>query len=86
MSVATTIETKLRNELQPSHLVVRDVSSQHEGHSGWRPGGETHFEVEVTAGAFAGLSRVAMQRQVYSILSDELSGPVHALSLKLASS
>ena len=51
------------------------------GADGWRPGGETHFNVTVVAGAFDGKSRVERQRMVYEILADEMAGPVHALAL-----
>ena len=42
---------------------------------------ETHFRVEISSTAFAGLSRVARQRLVYDVLAEELRDPVHALSL-----
>jgi BolA protein len=80
-SVAERIESKLRAALQPAQLRVIDESHLHAGHAGARPGGETHFRVEVVASAFAGQSRVARQRRVYDILAEELAGPVHALSL-----
>jgi acid stress-induced BolA-like protein IbaG/YrbA len=42
-----------------------------------------HFDAEIKAAQFAGLSRVAMQQQVYAALGDLItSGAVHALSLK----
>lgn len=83
MPVAETIENKLRAALAPAHLTVTDESAQHAGHAGARPGGETHFHVEIVAAAFDGESRLARQRRVHAILADELAGPVHALSLRL---
>ena len=47
-----------------------------------RPEGETHFRVIVVTAAFAGLSRLERQRRVMDVLSDELSGPVHALAIR----
>ncbi len=82
MSVAETIKSKLTEALAPSELQVIDESHKHKGHRGARPEGETHFHVMVVADRFAGMMRVARQRLVYSILSDELAGPVHALSLE----
>ena len=38
----------------------------------------------VVSAAFAGLNRVQRQRAVNAVLADQLAGPVHALSLKLA--
>lgn len=82
--VARSIETKLAAALSPTRLEVIDESGLHAGHAGARPGGESHFRVEVEAAAFAGLSRLERQRRVHAILAAELSGPVHALSLSLA--
>jgi len=82
MSVAATIESKLRSALQPTRLTVVDESELHRGHAGHRPGGESHFRVEIVATAFEGQSRVARQRRVYEILSDELKAGVHALAVK----
>lgn len=81
MKVAARIESKLRVGLAPQRLAVIDESHLHHGHAGARPEGETHFRVEVVAGAFAGLSRVARQRRVHELLAEELAGPVHALSV-----
>lgn len=81
MKVAAAIETKLRAALTPTRLAVIDESHLHHGHAGARPGGESHFRVEIVADAFAGLSRVARQRRVYEVLAEELAGPVHALSV-----
>ncbi|MBL8659652.1 MAG: BolA family transcriptional regulator [Rhodospirillales bacterium] len=83
MTVAETITRKLSEALAPSEIQVVDDSARHAGHSGARPGGETHFNVTLVAAAFAGKSRLERQRLVHAILSDELAGPVHALSLRL---
>lgn len=82
MTVAETIETKLRDAFDPRSLNVIDESHLHAGHVGARPEGETHFRVEIVSAAFAECSRVERQRLVYGILRDELAGPVHALSVQ----
>ena len=81
MSVAQNIEHKLTEAFAPLSLKVIDESHLHAGHVGARPEGETHFRVELVSAAFADCSRVDRQRMVYDTLSDELAGPVHALSL-----
>ena len=81
MSVAETIRTKLTSALSPARLEIEDESAKHHGHSGWRPGGETHFNVTVVSTAFEGKSRLDRQRLVYDILAEELAGQVHALAL-----
>lgn len=81
MSVAQNIERKLNEAFAPLSLLVIDESHLHTGHVGARPEGETHFRVEVVSAAFADCSRVDRQRMVYDTLSEELAGPVHALSV-----
>ena len=47
-----------------------------------RGGGAGHFEVAVTSEQFAGKTRVAQQRLVYSAIADLMSGetaPIHAI-------
>lgn len=81
MSVAERIREKLQAGLSPASLNVIDESHKHEGHAGHRPGGETHFHVDIVSDAFAGQNRVTRQRQVYKLLAEELADRVHALSL-----
>ena len=80
--VAETIRIKLQAAFAPDYLEVIDQSHKHAGHSGAREGGESHFDVVITAAAFKGRSRVMRQRDIYSVLKDELAGPIHALSVK----
>jgi BolA protein len=82
MSVAAIIEGKLTAALQPTRIRVVDESELHKGHAGHRPGGQSHFRVEIVAAAFEGQSRIDRQRRVYEILADELKAGVHALALK----
>lgn len=85
MSVALTIREKLTSAFAPIALDLKDESAKHAGHSGARredgSDGETHFRIRLVSSAFEGLSRVERQRLVYAALDQELSGPVHALSL-----
>lgn len=83
MTIAETIRTKLEGAFSPERLDVRDDSSKHQGHAGWREGGETHFHVTIVSPAFAGLSRVDRHRRVHEVLDTELRGRVHALALTL---
>jgi BolA protein len=82
MTVAETMRRKLTDAFAPTHLAITDDSHRHAGHSGARPGGESHFTVEITAPAFAGKSRLERQRLVYGVLADELKDQVHALALR----
>jgi BolA protein len=81
MQVRAAIERKLTDALAPARLEVIDDSGRHAGHAGHRPGGETHFRIEVVSAAFAGKSRIERHRMVNAVLAEELAGPVHALQL-----
>lgn len=81
MQVRAAIERKLTQGLAPVRLDVIDDSGRHVGHAGHKPGGETHFRIEIVAEAFAGKSRVERHRLVNALLAEELAGPVHALQL-----
>jgi BolA protein len=82
MAVADRIREKLSAGLQPTLLEIVDDSHKHAGHAGARPGGESHFTVEVVSAAFEGMGRVERQRLVYRLLEEEMAGPVHALALR----
>jgi len=75
------IRMRLHEALAPAALEIFDDSALHAGHSGARPGGETHFRVVIVADAFAGKSRVQRHRLVYDALAAEFADGVHALSL-----
>lgn len=80
--VADVMRKKIESTFAPSVLDIVDESHLHQGHSGHREGGESHFRVLIVSDAFEGASRVDRQRRVYAALADELAGPVHALALK----
>jgi BolA protein len=75
------IEAKLSASFAPTHLVVTDESDQHAGHSGARPGGQTHFSVEIVSAAFQGKSRIECHRAINAVLAEEFAYGVHALAI-----
>jgi BolA protein len=82
MSAKDDITKKLQEAFAPRSLDVIDESHLHEGHSGHRPGGETHFRVNIVSPAFEGKSRIDRHRMVNATLAAELAGTVHALAVK----
>jgi BolA protein len=83
MSVRDTITTKLTEKFSPTILEVLDESNKHQGHAGWREGGETHFRVRIATSKFDGLSRLAQHRAVFEVLDAELKDQVHALNIEV---
>lgn len=80
---ADRIRTVLTQNFSPAEILVQDDSHQHAGHAGARPGGETHYSVQLVTPAFEGMSRVARSRAVHAALEAEFGAGLHALSLRL---
>jgi BolA protein len=81
MRTSDIITEKLTEAFTPESLRVEDESHKHEGHSGHRPGGQTHFRVYIVSQAFEGKSRIDRHRLVNATLARELEGGVHALAI-----
>lgn len=80
MSVAEEIRRRLAT-LAPEKLELVDESGNHAGHSGWRPGGDTHWRLLIVSAAFAGKPTVARHRMIYEALGGLMQDPIHALAI-----
>jgi BolA family transcriptional regulator, general stress-responsive regulator len=80
MSVAARIRERLA-ALEPRELELLDESSKHEGHAGYRPGGNTHWRLTIVSPRFSGQSQVARHRMVYQALGELMQNPIHALAI-----
>ncbi|MXW52931.1 MAG: BolA/IbaG family iron-sulfur metabolism protein [Gammaproteobacteria bacterium] len=78
MTVQQVIESKLAT-LDPSHLEVVNESGNHNV----PPGSESHFKVVLVSSRFEGLRAIQRHRVIHELLSEEISGPIHALALHL---
>lgn len=78
MTLQTQIEQKLA-ALAPDVLQVENESHMHNVPAN----SETHFKVTLVSDTFDGMMPVKRHQQIYALLADELSGPVHALALHL---
>lgn len=76
--IESRIHQKLLESFSPTEFRLENESANHSG-----PGTETHFQVFLVSESFQGQNRVNRQRSVFSILAEELEGPVHALSMRL---
>jgi BolA protein len=84
MRRADLITRKLTEAFAPESVRVVDESHQHEGHTGHRPGGESHFRLYIVSEAFRGKSRLERHRMINASLAAELDGGVHALAIHAA--
>jgi BolA protein len=75
------IERRLSEAFDPESMLVKDQSHLHAGHAG-AEGGMGHFEVQIVAAAFEGLSRIQRHRKVYEAVGSLMETDIHALSVK----
>ncbi|MSQ54284.1 MAG: BolA family transcriptional regulator [Betaproteobacteria bacterium] len=83
-----TVESRMRERLAalaPVQLDLVDESSRHQGHAGWKEGGNTHWKLAIVSAAFAGRNTVARHRMIYQALGDLMENPIHALSISARS-
>ncbi len=78
MNVQQVIEKKLRDAFDSVHQEVVNESGMHNV----PPGSESHFKVTVVSENFAGQGLVSRHRMINQLLSSELAGPLHALSIQ----
>jgi BolA protein len=84
MNTRAIMTDKLTQAFAPVQLDITDESHLHAGHAGHRPGGETHFRVQIVSDAFRGKSRIDRHRMVNGVLAAELQAGVHALAIHAA--
>lgn len=77
------IENAIRNKLTEAlQLVSMDIENESDQHSG-PAGRESHFKLTLVSEDFNGLMPVKRHQKIYSLLAEEMAGPVHALALHL---
>ena len=77
MSVKEDIEIKLASALDLDYIEVVNESRFHNVPKN----SETHFKVILISSQFEGLRLIQRHRAVNKALTEELSGPVHALAI-----
>lgn len=77
MSVQKIIEEKLRRTFSPDYLLVENESHMHNVPAG----SEMHFKVQIVSRLFENEMLIKRHRAVNKALEQELSGPIHALSI-----
>ncbi|MFS1522566.1 BolA family protein [Microbulbifer sp. 2304DJ12-6] len=77
MTLAKQIEDKLRASFAPLHIDVQCESHMHNVPAG----SEMHFRVVLVSEVFQSLGKVQRHQKVYSVLGEEMAGPIHALAL-----
>lgn len=84
MGIVSEIEQNLTAAFSPRVLEVVDDSEAHRGHAGFQEGGESHFNVKISAEAFSGMSRLARHRAVHAAIGADVIARIHALALDIS--
>ena len=77
-SIKSHITEKLQKAFQPEILLVENESFRHKVPLG----SETHFKILIVSECFALQTPIERQRSIMDLLSKEMKGPIHALSLR----
>jgi|GEM_PF-548359 len=75
--VQASIEQTLTEQFDPVYLTVINESHKHSV----PPNSETHFKVTLVSQALSGKRQVQRHQMIYKALTEQMAGPVHALSL-----
>jgi BolA protein len=76
MSIQETIQAKLEARFLPVHLAIVNESHRHA-----MKAENSHFHITLVSHAFEDQGLVARHRAVNKALTEELAGPVHAITL-----
>jgi BolA protein len=78
----TIMRTRLQEKFLPTQLDIIDDSDKHRGHAGSRDGAG-HYTVQIAAAHFAGLTRIAAHREIFTVLDDLIPREIHALQITI---
>ena len=68
---AADLESELRAAFPDAEIMIEDLA-----------GDGDHYRAQITAAAFAGLSRIKQHQLVYAALRGKVGGALHALALE----
>ena len=76
--------TQSLQQLEPTHLHIKDDSARHAGHAAMNgvEGEETHLVVTISSAQFEGKSRLEQHRMVQALCQSEMAKGLHALQIK----
>ena len=78
------IEERLKLQLSPVSIELRDDSAAHRGHAG-AASGAGHFSATIISEKFEGLNRISRHRLVYDAVGDLMHTEIHALVIQALS-
>ena len=76
------IENIILEKFEPNFFSVLDVSEQHKGHSNFKEGVESHFEIIIVSEKFENIKRIDRHRMVNQSLKEEFLTDLHSAIIK----
>tara|TARA_A100001015_G_C14730279_1_gene609574 strand:+ start:455 stop:712 length:258 start_codon:yes stop_codon:yes gene_type:complete len=76
------IEKKLQKEINFESLVIIDNSLKHRGHKFFSED-KYHLHIKIKSKYLKTISRISVQKQIMSILKEDLKSKIHALEISI---
>ena len=76
------IETKIKKNLKIESILIIDNSSKHKKHK-FFDSEKYHLKLEIKSTYLSSLNKIQAQRQIMSLLAEELKNKIHALEIKI---
>ena len=76
------IENKIKENIEVEKILITDNSNLHKKHR-FYDSKKYHLKLEIQSVYLKSLDKITAQRQVMSILAEELKSKIHALEIKI---
>ena len=76
------IENKIKKNIKVEKILITDNSNQHKKHK-FFDSEKYHLKLEIKSTYLSSLNKIIAQRQIMSLLANELKTKIHALEIKI---
>jgi len=76
------IRSKIRKEIEFENIEIVDNSHEHKGHKFYSPE-KFHLHLKIKSLYLSSLSRIAAQKMIMRVLSEDLKTKIHALEISI---
>ena len=76
------IENKIKKNIKVENVLIIDNSNKHKKHR-FFDSKKYHLKLEIQSTYLSSLDKITAQRQVMSLLAEELKKKIHALEIKI---
>jgi len=76
------LENKIKKNIEVEKILIVDNSSLHKKHRFFDPE-KYHLKLEIDSTYLRSLDKIKAQRQIMSLLAEELKKKIHALEIKI---